>query len=278
MQKTILVTGGNRGIGKAICLLLLKNPSVHVLMASRNLDRGTEAAQEIKEQIGSKLCEGRLDVVEMDVSSDASVAKAAAEIAAKHNSALYGIVNNAGILDGEDVMNTNYFGTRRVNDAMASMLQRPGGKIVNVGSASGPMHVASLRDRDLKSKLAKPWLIGGGIAELDDMARSVGTYCSGDPYGCSKAFVSAYTSLHAHDEPDLFINAVTPGFIASDMGKLNGATKPCSEGAVPVVHLLMSPEVENAPAGRYYGSDMKRSPLDRYRGPGDPVYVGPDWA
>jgi carbonyl reductase 1 len=73
------------------------------------------------------------------------------------------------------------------------------------------------------------------------------------------------------------ISLSTPGLIASDMGKAIGATKPCSKGAIPPVYLLLSSDLETIPTGRYYGSDSKRSPLDEYRGPGDPVYEGPDW-
>ena len=47
--------------------------------------------------------------------------------------------------------------------------------------------------------------------------------------------------------------------------------KPPSAGAVAPMHLLFD-ELEGN--GRYYGSDAKRSPLDRYRSPGSPPYVG----
>ena len=44
-----------------------------------------------------------------------------------------------------------------------------------------------------------------------------------------------------------------------------------AEGARAPIHLLCG-ELEGN--GRYYGSDAKRSPLDRYREPGSPPYVG----
>jgi hypothetical protein len=42
------------------------------------------------------------------------------------------------------------------------------------------------------------------------------------------------------------------------------------------IHLLMAKEMEDIPTGRYYGSDAIRSPLDVYRGPGDPPYEPDD--
>ena len=96
-------------------------------------------------------------------------------------------------------------------------------------------------------------------------------------YGISKAFLNAYTCLHAQAESDLIINAVTPGFIATDMGAMLGASNPVEKGVIAPLFALLDEGLESAPTGRYYGSDCKRSPLDVYRGPGDPVYVGPDW-
>jgi len=67
-------------------------------------------------------------------------------------------------------------------------------------------------------------------------------------------------------------------FIKTDMTEGEGfaASNPPSKGAEPVVFCLMEEELTKVPTGRYYGSDCKRSPLHEYRGPGDPVYEGPD--
>jgi len=266
-MRTVLVTGGNRGIGLAICQRILEETTdVKVLMGSRDLGRGQQAAEFLKKQVSN--CQDRLEVIEMDTSSDESVKKAASQI-----DSLFGIVNNAGVLD-TPCINTNYSGPRRVNDALEGVLQCPGGRIVNIASASGPNKVARLTG-ELKEKLSMPWKITGGIAELDELANSLTE--TSDDYGTSKALLNAYTSIHANAEPDLIINSVSPGFIASDMGKALGATKPVADGAIPPVNLLLNEEFASIPTGRYYGSDTKRSPLDVYRGPGEEVYVGPDW-
>ena len=60
----------------------------------------------------------------------------------------------------------------------------------------------------------------GGIGELDNLAKSLqDADTRNEAYGLSKALLNAYTILHAKSEPDLIINSVTPGFIATDITK-----------------------------------------------------------
>lgn len=90
--------------------------------------------------------------------------------------------------------------------------------------------------------------------------------------GLSKACVNLYTAQLAQLHPDMCINSCTPGFIASDMGLRIGAKNPTVMGTVAPLYCLLS-DPNEVKTGRYYGSDAVRSPLDRYRGPGEPPYV-----
>ena len=102
-----------------------------------------------------------------------------------------------------------------------------------------------------------------------------------DAYGFSKACTNALTVFLAKSHPNLIINSCTPGFIETDLTKPfateQGKTpqemgmKTPSEGATSSIYLLME---ETVGSGFYYGSDCVRSPLDRYRSPGDPPYEG----
>jgi hypothetical protein len=86
----------------------------------------------------------------------------------------------------------------------------------------------------------------------------------------------------AREHPSVRANACTPGFIETDMtrpyAESSGKSaaelgmKTPAEGARAPLHLLFGTLQGN---GRYYGSDAKRSPLDRYRAPGSPEYTGP---
>ena len=96
-MKRILVTGGNKGIGKSICEKLLKdwNDTV-VLLGARDAERGNAAIQDIVREVGGN-CRERLQLIVVDTSSDASVKEAASKLEAEQQPPLYGIINNAGV-------------------------------------------------------------------------------------------------------------------------------------------------------------------------------------
>merc|ERR1712048_470203 len=86
-----------------------------------------------------------------------------------------------------------------------------------------------------------------------------------DNYGLSKACINAYTMHLAREYPQFRINACSPGYIPT-------AAAAEQKGTVAIQYLLFDDPPGN---GRYYGSDAKRSPLDRNRDPGSPPYEGP---
>merc|ERR1712048_512798 len=157
----------------------------------------------------------------------------------------------------KETINVNYFGPRRVNDAFVPLLSRPGGRIVNIASAAGPMYIANAKPSDLKNRLSDPMTIKGGIDELDNLALDL---CEDETneeerfsfYGLSKALLNAYTVLHAKKEKDLIISSCTPGFIATDMTKHMAATKAPEEGTFAPIFCLMSEDLKKIHSGRYY--------------------------
>ena len=56
------------------------------------------------------------------------------------------------------------------------------------------------------------------------------------PYGFSKACLIAYTMILAREYPELKINAITPGYILTDMTEGMGAQKPPEEGTKAAIH------------------------------------------
>lgn len=293
--KQIVITGANKGIGRAtVAAILDEHPEAFVFLGSRSRARG-EAAREtlLQEHPGWA---DRLVVVALDVADEASVEAAAATVAGHLGERrLYGLVNNAGIGLGDtamrEVLEVNTWGPKRVIDAFLPLLE-PEGRIVNVSSASGPMFVARC-DEARAALLTKPDVTwsevealmreclrieeeGGDLAAAGLATSSTG---SGQAYGLSKACLNAYTIALARENPDLTVNACTPGYIATDLtlpraegvDPASMGMKPPEEGTKATMHLLFG---DPGGSGWYFGSDAQRSPLDRYRSPGDPPFTG----
>ncbi len=298
MEKRVVVTGANRGIGKAIVEAILEaDKETFVLLGSRDRGRGEAAREELLEERPS--WSGRLEVLEIDVSDGQSVRRAAGEVAGKWNEErpLYGVVNNAGI-SGRDsplekVLEVNTYGPRRVFRAFSVLLQRgdeqPRARVVNMSSAAGPKFVSECRPsyQQLLIDDQVTWAgIEGFLQDCHSAANQAGSFeeagvGNGSSYGLSKACLNAYTIHCARENPQWLINACTPGFIETDMtrprAKEKGVApsemgmKPPKEGTRSALHLLLG---DPGGSGWYFGSDGERSPLDRYRSPGDPPYRG----
>jgi len=272
MAQRILVTGGNSGIGLALCLQLATEHGCHVYLGSRSVERGTAAVDSIKKENPSALVE----LVQVDVSSDESVKAAAATVQAKlGGEKLYALVNNAGTglahgTDAQTQLQTNLYGPKRMVEAFLPLISSTEGRIVNVGSGAGPIFVGNEKcPLEVKKMLCSP----------DVTWEQIDTLCKGDGlsydtmggYGLSKACLTAYTMWLAKQHPGLTHACLTPGFIDTAIVKGWNATKKPAEGTVSLRHCLFQKLGGN---GWFFGSDGKRSPLNFMRNPGEPEYDG----
>lgn len=293
-ERLVLVTGANKGIGRAtVAAVLSAEADSAVLLGSRDRGRGEEARSFL---IGhNPTWSERIRVTEIDVGDDNSVSSAAGDVGARFGTEprpLYGIINNAGIgfgsADMGTVLNVNTLGPRRVCDAFLPLL-REGGRVINISSASGPNFVSAC------SAARKQQLTDSGVTwpqiqslmdeclALDQQGSDLATagFGDGSAYGLSKALLICYTMLMARSHPELQINACTPGWIETDLTRpfatAQGASpsalgmKSPEQGTKAAIHLLFG---EPGGSGWYFGSDAVRSPIDRYRSPGDPPYTG----
>ena len=97
-MKRILITGANKCISQAIVIILPEDfPDTYLLLGSRDVARGQTAIQQIIDKLGGNTA-SRVELVQIDVTSDESVMNAVEAIKAKHGDSapLYGLVNNAG--------------------------------------------------------------------------------------------------------------------------------------------------------------------------------------
>lgn len=178
-NKKVLVTGGNRGIGKGIVEGFLNN--------------GNEVLASCRDASKFPLQNDRLTVAELDIADTRSVDNF------KNTVESFGpeiLVNNAGITkdniflrmsDDEwlDVINTNLTGTFRVTKLVAKgMLKQKWGRIINISSISGMM---------------------GNPGQAN--------------YSASKSGIDGFTRSLAKElgSRNITVNSVAPGFIATDM-------------------------------------------------------------
>src|SRR2546423_1303762 len=225
-----LITGANKGIGFEIARQLGTGGAT-VLLGSRDAARGKAAA--------ATLPDIDVHVVQVDVTSGASIAAAAAWIDATHGR-LDVLVNNAGIaVDREyrpstvplDTLRatyeTNVFGVVAVTNGMLPLLRRsPAGRIVNLSSA-----LASLT---MSSQPEPPW--GRDLLHL--------------AYMSSKTALNAVTLQYAAELRDtpILVNAADPGYCATDLNDWQGFQS-AAEGARIVVELATLPA--GGPSGTF---------------------------
>jgi len=192
-MKYALVTGGSRGIGKAVCKKLAEM-DYHILINYSSDHAQAQNTLELVKQAGS---EGTL--MQFDVSDSITVDKALGEWQASHEGEYIQIlVNNAGIRKDmlliwmenshwQDVLDTNLSGffyvTRQV---LKNMLVKKYGRIINVVSLSGIKGLPG----QVNYSAAKAGIIGATKA----LAQEIG-------------------------KKRVTVNAVAPGFIKTDMTK-----------------------------------------------------------
>ena len=193
-MKYILVTGGSRGIGRAVCIRLAQM-GLPIIINYRSNEAAAKETQQLVEAQGVNA-----ELMPFDVCDEAQVSKALDTWEDAHPDDYISIlVNNAGIRrdgvmfmmsddDWHDVLRTTldgfFFLTRRILKHV--MPRHHGGRIINIASLSGVKGLPG----QANYSAAKAGLIGATKAlALETAARNV------------------------------TVNAVAPGFVETDMTK-----------------------------------------------------------
>ncbi|GAA3199917.1 SDR family NAD(P)-dependent oxidoreductase [Nonomuraea roseoviolacea] len=227
-QKVAMISGANKGIGRAIAEQLA-GLGMTVLIGARDPRRGEEAAAALR------AAGGDAHAVTLDVTDPATVLEAATWIEERFGR-LDVLVNNAGITgsgqvspqDAHDqmpsavdldmvraVFETNVFGVIAVINAMLPLLRRsPEPRIVNVSSHAGSLALSSDPD--------------GPFAALPPSAA----------YTPSKTALNALTVQYANElrKEGILVNAAAPGYVDTDSNNHTGHLTP-AQGAAVVVRL-----------------------------------------
>ena len=206
-----LITGGNKGLGYESARRLIELGHT-VYIGARDSGRGEKAAEEL----GARF-------VQLDVSDDASVTAAAAELTEREGH-LDVLVNNAGLSDAmlapedvtaaamQQVYDVNVYGIVRTTHAFLPLLRASSSPvIVNVSSGLGSFGVVTNPDR---------------------FESSFATVI----YGSSKAAVGMLTVQYSKALSDIKINVVDPGYTATDING-NSGHQTVTEGTDAIVRL-----------------------------------------
>lgn len=191
MNKTAIVTGGNKGIGKAICVRLAKD-GFNIAFSYNSNPELAEGTVKLCESAGVKVKSYKVDV------ADSTACKEWTEEVQTEFGSVDVLVNNAGITkdgllmkmkdeDLDAVLDVNLKGSfYMMREASKIMLKQKSGKIVNISSVVGVM---------------------GNAGQVN--------------YSATKAGVIGMTKSLARELAGrrINVNAVAPGMIETDMTK-----------------------------------------------------------
>ena len=218
MSTITLVTGGNRGIGLAVCRQLAGLGHV-VLLTARSAGAAAAAARA-----------AGAEPLPLDVADPASIAVAARQVGERHGR-LDVLVNNAAI---------DYDTWQRAIDADLAVVREAA-----------------------ETNLYGPWLMvqeflpllrasgHGRVVNVSSEAASLASMGSGTPaYTASKVALNALTRMLAAElrGDRILVNAVCPGWVATDMGGPGG--RPVPAGAASVVWAAVLPD--DGPTGGFF--------------------------
>lgn len=219
--KTAVVTGGSRGIGRAVCLELARGGANVVLCYAGNETAANETVSAC-EALGAKALAVKCDV------ADSAQVKALMDEAVKAFGRIDILVNNAGITrdgllmmmkedDFDAVISANLRGTFLCMKAVSRlMMKQRYGRIVNLSSVVG---------------------LRGNAGQVN--------------YAASKAGVIGMTKSLAKElaSRGVTVNAVAPGFINTDMtAAMTEAAKTATLAAIPMQRLGAPEDVARAVA------------------------------
>ncbi|KAI3719431.1 hypothetical protein L6452_20329 [Arctium lappa] len=272
-QRYAIVTGSNKGIGLEVCKQLAMK-GVLVVLTARDEKKGKEALETLKD------CGENLVFHQLDVLDPSSISSLVDFVKTKYGK-LDILVNNAGVLGlsvniealeastngedsgfikwgevttqpydlGEECIQTNYYGAKRMIEAFTPLLSLSDSpRIVNVSSSSGKLKFVInewarniLSDTKALSEERINDILEVFLRDLKENSLETNNWPSFlSAYTLSKAAMNAYTRLIAKKNPSFIINCVCPGYVKTDINYFLGHLN-VEEGAHSVVRLVLLP-------------------------------------
>jgi len=203
------ISGANRGIGAEVARQLASK-GMAIVIGARRPDSAEEAKEAVEREGGEAL------IVEFDVTSSISISKAIEKVSHAYGE-LHVLINNAGA-DYDTDQNASTADIARIRSNLEVNLIGAW----SVASTALPLMKATPGPRTIVN-------VSSGAGRLSNMGK-------GPPgYSVSKAGLNAFTRILAAelDHDSIRVNAVDPGWVATDMGGSGG--RPVCDGAAGIV-------------------------------------------
>lgn len=223
-RRSVVITGGDSGVGPALCRHLVSRHGCRVFLGARDGPRGEEVLRAILAE--EPACTGYIQVVRLDPRSTASVLAAAQAVKrALGAAALDALVNNAeppqtrGLTAQVMVSRSLY-----LCEAFVTLLDPVEGRVVNVGTDVRPAFGKSC-DSDRKQ------ILTSSETTWEEVESLVEAELAGDPltakssYGISKACLTVYSEILARSHPKIRISMIPPGALEVTFAP-NACTEP----------------------------------------------------
>ncbi len=250
--RVAIVTGSNTGIGYGAAAVLA-DKGAHVVLAVRNVDKGNDA----KARITASSPNAVVTVQELDLTSLASIRKAADELRAAHPR-IDLLINNAGVMytdkastkDGFELQfGTNHLGHFALTGQLLdNMLPVDGSRVVTISSVGHRIR-ARIHFEDLQLERNYDRVVSYGQSKL---ANLLFTYELARRLKLKGAPTGALAAHPGAADTDLLRNM--PGGIrqVSEFFWTNFIAQNADMGALPTLRAAADP---SAQSGQYYGPD-----------------------
>ena len=235
-----LVTGANRGIGKQLVKVLLKQPQTNLVIATSRSASNTFSDDD---ELRALLEKGdqRLRVVEMDVTDEKSIQQASTQL---KDIKLNLLINNAGVIARGNVHNetvqdmTQLYQTNVIGTMLVTRYFLP--NLLNDQTADNPNKIINIT-----SKMGSIDLCHNGFNPA---------------YRCSKAAENMLTKLFSNDLKDknIIVVAMHPGWVQTDMGTNRApvTVEKSVNGLLNVINRLTTDDT-----GKFFGYDGTEIPF-----------------
>ncbi len=256
--KVCIVTGSNSGIGKETAAELARKGAT-VVMIVRNRERGEAAMQEIVRRYPT----ATLDLLIADLSVASEIRRVATEFKARYDR-LDVLINNAGGVSGkrtltpdglEETFAINYLAPFLLtHELMDTLLSSAPSRVIIVSSTAHNMSKVDLNDLQSERRFSP-----------------LGTYANSK----LMSVMFTYDLARRLGRTGVTVNALHPGFVASNFGKGSRAIRfvyriarpfeiSSRKGAQTSIYLASSPNVEGISGKYFYRCKPKQSSKASY--------------